>query len=57
MEIKQSIKKEEHVIKDAKSILYKEDEMLQKYLDQIDINLDKEKLLLVGKSICNCQES
>lgn len=56
MEIKQSIKKEEHVIQDAKSILYKEDQMLQKYLDQINISLDKEKLLSIGKSICNCQE-
>lgn len=56
MEIKQSIKKEEHIIQDAKSILYKEDQMLQKYLDQINISLDKEKLLSIGKSICNCQE-
>ena len=56
MEIKQSLKKEEHIITDAKLILQKEDEMLQRYLEQINIDLDKEKLLSIGKTICNCQE-
>jgi hypothetical protein len=51
MEIKQSIKKEEHVITDAKSILYKEDEMLEKYVEQVSANLDKDRLIKVGKII------
>lgn len=51
MEIKQYIKKEEHVITDAKSILYKEDEMLERYVDQVNIDLDKKKLIDIGKVI------
>lgn len=51
MEIKQFIKKEEHVITDAKSILHKEDEMLEKYVEQVNVDLEKEKLISVGKVI------
>ena len=51
MEIKQYLKKEEHVIKDAKSILYKEDEMLEKYVDQVNCDLEKDKLIKIGKLI------
>lgn len=54
MEIKQFIKKEEHTITDAKSILYKEDEMLEKYIDQVTSDLEKSKLISIGKLICNC---
>lgn len=52
MEIKQAAKKEqEHSIVDAKSILSKEDEMLEKYLEQVNVDLDKKRLLEIGKSI------
>ena len=51
MEIKQSIKKEDHIIIDAKSILYKEDEMIEKYVDQVNFDLEKEKLISIGKTI------
>lgn len=54
LDIKQKKRKiEEHVINDAKSILYKGDEMLSKYLDEIGTNdLDRTKLLNIGKLIC-----
>lgn len=53
MEIKQSIKIEEHIINDAKLILQKEDEMLEKYVDQVNVDLEKDKLIEIGKLICN----
>ena len=53
MEIKQITSIEQHVISDAKSILYKEDEMLQKYVDQVGFDLEKDKLLEIGRKICN----
>lgn len=53
MEIKQFLKKEEHTISDAKAILYKEDEMIEKYVDQANLDLDKDKLVKVGKMILN----
>ncbi len=48
------VKKEEseHLIEDAKAILYKEDEMLEKYVDQVETNLKKDLLLEIGKKIC-----
>lgn len=54
LEIKQQKKRiEEHVIQDAKAILYKGDEMLGKYLDEVGTNeLDREILLKIGKQIC-----
>ena len=54
LEIKQIKKKiEEHVIKDAKAILYKGDEMLEKYLDEVGTSdLDRSILLKIGKKIC-----
>jgi DNA repair exonuclease SbcCD nuclease subunit len=51
MEIKQSIKKEDHLILDAKSILFKEDEMIEKYVEQANIELEKDRLIKIGKSI------
>jgi len=51
MEIKQFVKKEDHIITDAKSILYKEDEMIEKYVDQVNVDLEKEKLISIGKVI------
>lgn len=56
MEIKQATIKETHNITDAKSILYKEDEMLEKYVDQANIDLEKEKLISIGKLICSCED-
>lgn len=53
MEIKQFVKKEEHIISDAKSILYKEDEMIEKYVEQVNVDLQKEKLIDIGKLIIN----
>ncbi len=42
-----------HLVEDAKAILYKEDEMLERYADQVDIGeLDKPILISVGKKIC-----
>lgn len=62
LEIKQAAKNEEHVVLEAKAILYKEDEMLEKYLNQVEIPevgegdkkkpLDKNVLLEIGKQIC-----
>lgn len=51
MEIKQIVKKEDHIISDAKSILYKEEEMIEKYVDQVKIDLEKDKLIKIGKMI------
>ena len=55
LEIKQQKKQmEEHVIQDAKAILYKGEEMLNKYIDEVAPNskLDREQLLRIGKKIC-----
>lgn len=53
LEIKQIQKKEDHIISDAKSILYKENEMLEKYVEQANVeSLDKEVLIKVGREIC-----
>jgi C1A family cysteine protease len=48
---------EAHIIDDAKAILDDEDKMLEKYIEAVfkqssDTSLDKEKLLEVGKQIC-----
>jgi hypothetical protein len=46
-------KEEVHIVEDAKAILEKEDEMLEKYVNQVDApDLEKSKLLTVGKLIC-----
>lgn len=53
LEIKQVQKQEDHAIKDAKAILYKEEEMLEKYVEQANSeNLDKEMLIKIGTEIC-----
>ena len=55
LEIKQQKKVlEEHVIQDAKAILYKGEEMLGKYIDEVEANskLERDKLLRIGKKIC-----
>lgn len=53
-EIKQKKQKiEEHVVEDAKAILFKEEEMLDRYMDEVGVSgLDKDKLLEVGQRIC-----
>jgi DNA repair exonuclease SbcCD nuclease subunit len=46
-------KQEAHIVEDAKAILEKEDEMLEKYVNQVDVaDLEKTKLLTIGKLIC-----
>ena len=53
LEIKQIQKKEDHVVKDAKAILYKEEEMLEKYVEQASVeDMDKKLLLKIGSAIC-----
>ena len=58
LEIKQQKKLiQEHIIQDAKAILYKGNEMLAKYADQVGHEgLDREKLLAIGQKICVIQE-
>lgn len=53
---------EELVIEDVKAILLKEDEMLEKYIDQVEKTigldgLDKQKLLKIGRMICESDEN
>lgn len=59
LEIKQQKNRDQqHLISDAKSILNRGGEMLSAYLDEAGTNsLDKEKLLEVGKKICQYQEN
>jgi DNA repair exonuclease SbcCD nuclease subunit len=58
LEIRHQKKKiEEHVIKDAKAILLKGEEMLSKYVEEVGSNeLDKKILIEVGKKICRKAE-
>jgi|SaaInlV_100m_DNA_2_1039680.scaffolds.fasta_scaffold00102_25 DNA repair exonuclease SbcCD nuclease subunit len=57
LEIQQSSKKkEEHIVEDAKAILFKEEEMLDQYVDEVEKGsgldtLEKEHLLEIGKNI------
>jgi hypothetical protein len=59
LEIIQKPKKEEkQVVEDAKSILHKEDEMLERYVEEVDTeNLDKKVLVEIGKKICEVSTS
>jgi DNA repair exonuclease SbcCD nuclease subunit len=54
LEIKQQKRKlEEHMINDAKAILFKGEEMLSRYLDEVGTNsLDRDILLKIGQKIC-----
>ena len=58
LEIKQQKKViNEHVINDAKAILYQGDEMLEKFANQVGYGgLDLQKLLNIGKKICQKSE-
>lgn len=57
LEIQQSSKKkEEHIVEDAKAILFKEEEMLDRYVDEVEKGsgleeLEKDHLLEIGKNI------
>ncbi len=54
LEIRQNKKQEQnHIVDNAKAILYKEEEMLEMYIKDIkDHGLSEEKLLTIGKKIC-----
>jgi DNA repair exonuclease SbcCD nuclease subunit len=54
LEIKQKRKEiEKHTIQNAKAILLKGDEMLEKYVEEVGAgNLEKEALISIGKKIC-----
>lgn len=58
LEIKQKRKEiEQHTIQDAKAILLKGDEMLEKYVEEVGSNnLNKESLISIGKEICRGEE-
>jgi len=58
LEIKHQKKKiEDMVIQNARAILYKGNEMLSKYIDEIGYkNLDRDELLSIGQSICQKEE-
>lgn len=50
-------KEEEHLIEDAKAILYNKDEMLEKYVEEVEKNnglgdLKKDKLISIGSQFC-----
>lgn len=51
MEITQNVIKEQHVITDAKSILHNEKDMIEKYIEQVSLDLNKDKLVSIGKKI------
>jgi len=54
LQIKQNrVKVDEHLVRDAKAILYKGDLMMEKYVDEVGCkDLDREKLLRIVKEIC-----
>lgn len=58
LEIKQAKKKDDHAIKDAKAILYREEEMLEKYVEQAELGgLNKDTLIKIGTEICKPDSS
>jgi DNA repair exonuclease SbcCD nuclease subunit len=48
---KQSKKQDIHAVMDAKQLMVNEDKILEKYVEQVSPNLDKEKLLEIGNKI------
>ena len=53
LEIKQRTRNEAHVVEDARSILSNEDEMIERYVEQVaPEGLDRDTLIRVGKEIC-----
>jgi DNA repair exonuclease SbcCD nuclease subunit len=58
LEIKQIQKQEAHIVDEAKAILYKEEEMLEKYVEQFNLEkLDSELLIKIGREICQGGEA
>jgi DNA repair exonuclease SbcCD nuclease subunit len=56
-DIKPAPKDEGHVVKDTESMLMKHDEMMEGYVDLVELgDLDKDKLLAIGKKICEGTE-
>jgi DNA repair exonuclease SbcCD nuclease subunit len=54
LEIKQSSRDESHVVDDAKSILQNEDQMIERYVDQVaPEGLERDALVRIGKGICS----
>lgn len=49
--IPKQTKKAEHVVLDAKEIMLKEDELLERYMSEVGTDLDKEVLLKIGRKI------
>lgn len=50
---KPKFEKNKHVVENAKSILHKEDEMLERYVEEVDTGaMDKKLLVEYGKEIC-----
>lgn len=53
LEIKQKTKNEAHVVEDAKAIFSNEDEMIERYVQQVSPEgLDRETLIKIGSEIC-----
>jgi DNA repair exonuclease SbcCD nuclease subunit len=53
LEIKQKAKNEAHVIEDAKAIFSNEDEMIERYVEQVSPEgLDRDALIKIGSEIC-----
>lgn len=48
---KQNKKQDEHAIKDAKQLIVDEDKILEKYVEQVNVELDKNKLLEICDQI------
>lgn len=53
LEIKQKKKKiNENLVLDAKAILHQDGKLLERYLEQVETDLDKDKLIAIGQKIC-----
>jgi DNA repair exonuclease SbcCD nuclease subunit len=48
---KQAKKQDQHAILDAKQIMVDEDKILEKYVEQVNVDLDKTKLIEIGNQI------
>lgn len=56
-QVEKKVEDDENLLENAKSILAKESEMLQKYVEIAEHKLDSKKLIELGKSICEWQEN
>lgn len=48
---KQSKRQDIHAVMDAKQLMVDEDKILEKYVEQVSVNLDKDRLLEIGNKI------